>query len=117
MSFTTEMLKQISLKSIDNNSLNKIYKETITYLENIGFIKTPFISFTDKDVIYRCFMFQSGQEKVLFEFRKDNHEELLQLVFSPMEITFVHDILLMRFNQAARESGKMFIYTQSHNFS
>ena len=109
--FTTVMLKQISAKSIDNKSVKQLYDESIKYLENIGFSKEPLLSVTDRNRVYRSFVFRHGKEKVLLELNKDEFEETIKLIFAPMNIEFVHDILLMRFNQVARqESGRIFVY-------
>ena len=109
------MSKQISVKAVNASGaiLIKMYNEALKYLENIGFIKTPLMSITDKNKIFRSFLFSQAFEKVIIEYQKDSHEELLKLVFNPLEIKFVYDILLMRFNQIASEQkDKVFIYNQ-----
>ncbi|MCM2324844.1 MAG: hypothetical protein NDI94_00120 [Candidatus Woesearchaeota archaeon] len=105
------MLKQISVRSIASTgaSVKKMYDEAQTYLENIGFKKTELMSVTDSGNTFRSYIFTQGKEKVLLEMKQDPVEEMLKLVFSPMEIKFVHDILLMRFNQLGKEKG-IFIY-------
>lgn len=107
------MSKQISVKSINvnNGTITQMYKETQTYLENIGFRRTNLLSITEKDTKKRVFMYSQGKEKVLIEYNKDKYEEILKAVFEPMEIKFVYEILLMRFNQLARKkSDSVFVY-------
>ncbi len=109
------MLKQIHIKSIKNEVLLKrMYDEASNYLESIGFKKTPLLSVTDAEVTFRGFLFASGNEKVMIEYQKNLFEEVLKLVFAPMEIKFIYDILLMRINQiASDERDSVFIYTQN----
>ena len=107
------MSKQISVKSVKANDalLKKMYDEANTYLETIGFTRTPLISITDLDNTFRGFLFTHGKEKILVEYKKDLFEEILKLVFQPLEIQFVYDILLMRFRQIAMdEQESVFIY-------
>lgn len=109
------MSKQISVKSINTTDplLRKMYDEAQKYLENIGFIKTPLMSVTDKNHTFRSFLFSQAFEKVVLEYKKDSHEELLRLIFNPLEIKFIYDILLMRFNQLAQDQeDKVFIYNE-----
>ena len=108
------MSKQICAKSLAGGvSLKGMYKEAVTYLENIGFKKSPILSVTDIDQTTRIFFFNQGFEKVVLEYRQNPFEEVLKLIFKPSEIRFVHDILLMRFNQLAREQeDKVFIYNE-----
>ena len=109
------MSKQISVKSTNTSEpvLKKMYDEAQKYLENIGFIKTPLMSLTDKDHTFRSFLFSQAFEKVVLEYKKDNYEETLRLIFNPLEIKFVYDILLMRFNQLAQDQeDKVFIYNE-----
>jgi hypothetical protein len=108
------MLKQIYVKSLHTSgSLVKMYEEAKTYLQNIGFLKIPLMAVTDIEHTFRSYLFSQGFEKVMLEYNKDMHEEVLKLVFTPAEIRFVYDILLMRFNQIARdEEGNVFIYNE-----
>ncbi len=101
------MLKQISVRSIASTgaSVQKMYEEAQKYLENIGFKKVELVSVTDSGSAFRSFLYVQGKEKVLLEMKQDPVEELLKLVFTPMEIKFVYDILLMRFNQLGKEKG------------
>ena len=70
----------------------QMYKETQTYLENIGFRKTELLSILDKNTKRRVFMYSQGKEKVLVEYEKNEYEEVLKAVFEPMEIKFVYEI-------------------------
>lgn len=109
------MSKQICVKSLAGMgvSLNEMYKEAISYLVNIGFTKSPVISVTDKHQTTRVFFFTQGFEKVILEYKQDAFEEVLKLVFNPSDIRFVYDILLMRFNQLAKEKeDRVFIYNE-----
>jgi hypothetical protein len=109
--FTTDMLKQISVKAIKGkNALKQMYNEAQIYLDNIGFSKEQILSLTDSDKAIRTYLFSQGKEKILLEYQQDNVEEVLKLVFHPMEIKFVYDILLMRFNQLAKEKGSVYIF-------
>ena len=109
--FTTSMLRQIQVKSLQEpGKLRKMYDEARGYLENIGFRRTPLLSLTDADQTLRSFMFEQAGEKVLVEYKVDSFEETLKLVFCPLEIEFVYDILLMRFNQIRGENKQIFIY-------
>jgi hypothetical protein len=113
--FTTLMLKQIYVKSINGGDvlIKKMFDEAVKYLDNIGFVKTPLVSMTERDMHFRSAMFSQAGEKVLIEYKKDLFEEVIKLVFTPLEIKFVHDILLMRFNQiAAEEKDSIFIYNE-----
>lgn len=105
------MLRQISVKAIrGKNSLQQMYNEAQVYLDNIGFSKEQLLSVTDKHSSIRTFMFKEGKEKILLEYQQDSVEEVLKLVFHPMEIKFVYDILLMRFNQLAKEKSSVYIF-------
>ena len=107
------MLKQISVKSIKSkgSNLKSMYNEAQKYLENIGFKKTPLVGVTSKNQVFRSFLFAQGDEKVILEFKQDNVEEILKLIFEPLEIKFVYDILLMRFTQIAKEKDNtVFVY-------
>ena len=106
------MSKQICVKSInDTDMLKKMHNEARLYLENIGFKRTPLMSLTDMDNTFRSFLFSQGKEKILVEYKKDLHEEILKLVFNPLEIKFVYDLILMRFNQiASSEKDKVIIF-------
>jgi hypothetical protein len=107
------MSKQISVKSIKSSgeSLKQMYNESVTYITNIGFKKIPVVSVTDKKNTVRTYLFTHGKEKIILEYCKDEYEEVLKVAFSPMEIKFVYDILLLRFNQLARnKENKIFIY-------
>ena len=109
------MSKQICVKATDdsNNNLTQMFKEAKKYLENIGFFQTPLISITDKDSTVRTVLFSQGHEKVIMEYKKEFSEEVLKLVFNPLEIKFIYDILLMRFNQLADQNkDKVFIYNK-----
>lgn len=109
------MSKQIAVKCLNGGELQlrKMYEEAMTYLENIGFSKETMLSITDTDMTFRSYLFTSGNEKVLLDYKKDMYDEILKLVFSPMEIKFVYDILLMRFNQLAAEDKKsIFIHNE-----
>ncbi len=108
------MPKQIYVKSVNGSPLlKKMYDEAQTYLGNIGFSKTPLFSLTDSEVTIRSFLFSTGHEKVIMEYKKDLFEEVLKLNFAPLEIKFVYDILLMRFNQlASEERGNVYIYNE-----
>ena len=109
--FTTAMLKQIYAKSLGGEYLGQMYKESMTYLKNIGFHKTQLLSVTDRGSVYRWFVFTQMKEEIMIEYKKDDGEESLKLVFSPSDVEFIYDILLMRFNQiAAEEKDKVFIY-------
>ncbi|MEM2139071.1 MAG: hypothetical protein QXM96_02875 [Candidatus Woesearchaeota archaeon] len=95
--------KQINIKSIkENKVLLQIYQEAQKYLENIGFEKFLLISLTDADETMRSFLFQSGEEKIIIEYKRDMYEEIVKIIFST-KITFVYDILLMRINQLSNE--------------
>ncbi len=105
------MLKQISVKTVKGkDSLKQMYNEAQVYLENIGFEKTPVFSLTDKHMMIRSFIYSHGKEKVLIEFQQDSVEQVLKLVFHPMEIQFVYDILLLRFNQLAKEKESVHVF-------
>ena len=105
------MLKQISVKSIrGKNSLKQMYNEAQVYLDNIGFSKDMLFSMTEDQLSIKTFIFSEGKEKILLEFQQDTVEESLKLVFYPMEIKFVYDILLLRFNELAKEKGSIYIF-------
>ena len=105
------MLKQISVKSIrGKNSLKQMYNEASVYLDNIGFSKEMIFSMTDNQSSLKTFIFSEGKEKILLEFQQDTVEESLKLVFHPMEIKFVYDILLLRFNELAKEKGSIYVF-------
>ena len=109
------MSKQIAVKSINATGpvLKKMFEEAQKYLENIGFIRTPLMSITDKDHTFRSFLFSQAFEKVVMEYKKTSNEEILRLIFNPLEIKFIYDILLMRFNQLAQDQeDKVFIYNE-----
>ncbi len=109
------MSRQIQVKSINTLEapLKKIYTEAHRYLESIGFKKTNLVSVTDKDKIIRSFLYTQAGENVILEYKKDMFEEVLKLIFSPMKIKFVYDIILMRFNQLARnDSERIFVYNE-----
>jgi len=109
------MVGQISVKSlkVSGESLTQMYDEARSYLESIGFNKTALLSVTDKDLTLRTFLFKEGGEQILLEFKQDKYEEVLKLAFFPMEITFVYDILLMRFNQlSGGQKNGIFIYEE-----
>jgi hypothetical protein len=107
------MSKQICVKSVKGSldMIRKMYNEAQTYLENIGFKREPLMSITDTDSTSRSFMFSQDFERVMIEYKKDKHEEVLKLQFSPARIKFVYDILLMRINQLASEQrDNVFVY-------
>jgi hypothetical protein len=107
------MSKQISVKSVKSSgaSIKELFEESKSYLTNIGFKKNTIAVVTDKENSTQTLLFFHGNEKVIIEFKQDAYEEVLNLAFAPMEIKFVYDILLMRFNQLAREKNKgVFIY-------
>ena len=107
------MSKQIHVKSLRANEglLSKMYDEAQKYLATIGFAKEPMLSVTDDSTTFRGFLFTSGFEKVMVEYKKDMYEEVLRLTFSPLEIRVVYDIILMRFNQiAGQEKESVFIF-------
>ena len=109
----TAMLKQISVKTLRTSdaSLKQMYDEAQTYMKNIGFKKIELVSVTELDNTFRSFLFSQGKEKVLLEYRQDKFEEILNLGFTPMEIKFVYDILLLRFNQLAKKKKEnIFIF-------
>ena len=107
------MSKQIYVKSVKGVLIKQMFDEAGEYLINIGFSKTPLISITDKDITFRGFLFSSGREKVLVEYKKDAYEEVLRLDFTPLEIRFIYDILLLRFNQiASDQKDNVFIYNE-----
>jgi len=109
------MSKQLSVKSLKSmgGSVKQMFDETQSYLSNIGFERTPFLAITDKEMTVRTFLFTHGKEKIILEYKQDMIEETIKLVFSPMEIKFVYDILLLRFNQLARDNKKgIFIYKE-----
>lgn len=109
------MSKQIAVRCMigGETQLRKMHEEAITYLENIGFAKESLLAITDNDTTFRSFLFYSGDEKVMLEYKKDMYDEMLKLVFSPLDIKFVYDILLMRFNQlAAEEKNSVFIFNE-----
>ncbi len=107
------MSKQISVKSMrtKGSNLNSMYEEAHKYLKNVGFNKTPLVAVTDKNQVFRCFLFEQADEKVILEYKIDSVEEVLKLIFEPLEIKFVYDILLLRFTQIAKEKhNKVFVY-------
>ncbi|AJF61092.1 TPA: hypothetical protein HA239_01045 [Candidatus Woesearchaeota archaeon] len=108
------MAKQISVKAVKStgSSLSSMYKEAQTYLMNIGFSKMPLLALTSKEQTFRSYIFSQGREKVILEYKQDEYEEVLNLVFNETEIRFVYDILLMRFNQLARDEKSVFIYNE-----
>lgn len=108
-----KQIKQIFVKSLkENKSLLNMYDESQKYLETIGFEKILLLSITDLDETFRSFMFQNGEEKIIIEYKKDMYEEVLKLVFST-KITFIYDILLMRFNQLSSDDREsVFIYNE-----
>ena len=99
------MLKQIFVKSVktSDSMIKKMFDEAQKYLENIGFAKEQILSVTDQNITFRSVIFTSGKEQVLIEYRKDMFEDILRFSFTPLEILFVHDILLMRFKQIASD--------------
>ncbi|MEK6916418.1 MAG: hypothetical protein AABW92_01620 [Nanoarchaeota archaeon] len=108
------MSKQISVKSIksEGSSLEKMYKEAQKYLMNIGFSKMPLLAVTSKDETFRSYLFSQGKEKIVLEYKQDKYEEVLNLTFNQSELRFIYDILLMRFNQLARDEKSVFIYNE-----
>ena len=89
----------------------KMYKEAHKYLQNIGFKKTALAAVTDKNTTLRTFYFVQGKEKIILEYKQDQVEEVLKIVFKPLDIKFVYDILLMRFNQIAKENkNKIYVF-------
>ena len=110
------MSKQIWVKSVKQGEilLKKMYDEAQEYLENIGFVKTPLLSVTDADLSLRSYFFTQAGEKIILEYKRDMFEEILKLTFNPLDIKFVYDILLMRFNQLASDEKErnIFIYNE-----
>ncbi|MEM3374373.1 MAG: hypothetical protein QXE31_04080 [Candidatus Woesearchaeota archaeon] len=108
-----KQIKQIYVKSLkENKSLLSMYEEAHKYLETLGFDKILLLSITDSDETFRSFLFKNGEEKIIVEYKKDMYEEILKLVFST-HITFIYDILLMRFNQiSSEERESVFIYNE-----
>jgi hypothetical protein len=88
---------------ISDTLIKKMFDEAQKYLENIGFTKTQVISVTDQNITFRSFIFTSGKETIIVEYRKDMFEDILRLTFAPLEIQFVYDILHMRFRQIASD--------------
>ena len=109
------MSKQISVKAlkVSGGSIKQLYEEAQKYLLNIGFAKEPMFSVTESTRVTRISYYSQGNEKVVMEYHQDLVEESLNLTFAPMDIKFVYDILLMRFNQVAREKqGSIVIYNK-----
>jgi hypothetical protein len=107
------MSKQISVKALKTSgaSIKQLYEEAQKYLLNIGFAKEPIFSVTEASRVTRVNLYAQGKEKVLMEYHQDLVEEILKLTFKPSDIKFVHDILLMRFNQVAREKqGNVLVF-------
>ena len=107
------MSRQICVKSFQSSkSLKKMYDEAVTYLESLGFKKEPILAVTDNESTARSYLFMHGTEKIIFQYKLNLNEESLVLGFTPMDVEFIYDILLMRFRQLSLyESGKVFIYT------
>lgn len=107
------MLKQLSVKTLKSSgaSVKQMYDEANKYLENIGFKKISLVSVTSVDGVLRSYVYFQGNEKIILEYSQDRIEETVKLMFTPMEIQFIYDILLMRFNQLAKDKEKsIFIY-------
>ncbi|MFH2020435.1 MAG: hypothetical protein ABIJ34_03410 [archaeon] len=107
------MKRQISVKALRSTgaTLKQMYDEALTYLGNIGYNKEQIFALTEADRIIRTFMFVQGSEKILVEYQQDTVEEVLKIAFGQTEIKFVYDILLMRFNQIARDkNGNVFVF-------
>ena len=109
------MSRQILVKSLKNPEqlIKEMFDEAMSYLVNIGFTRTPLISITESTSTFRAFAFSQGNEKVILEYKASFSEEVLKLSFEPLKVKFIYDILVMRFNQIAKEDKEsVFIYNE-----
>lgn len=109
------MEKQIFVRSLGQNKLvvEKLFQETFNYLRELGFKSTPICAIGDSIGVYNSVLFEDNCEKILIEYSSFGKSRVLKLTFSLDSIQFVYDILLMRFNQIARnEQDFISIYSR-----
>lgn len=109
------MQKQIFIRSLGKNKYvpSKLFNETVQYLQALGFKKTPVVSMSKKDGFYSSILFEEKEERIVLEFNSMQEEQIIKLSFAPLNIEFIYDILLMRFNQIARiEKDTICVYSK-----
>ncbi len=97
------MLKQIVARIPgQGKTIKAIAIEATAYLEYLGFSKEPVIQTESDSAFYHSIILRDKIENVLIEYKADKEGECIKFSFSPMNVSLVYDVLLMRIRQVSR---------------